>query len=349
MITRILYDEEATAYDAVMTHPIQTWAWGDFLKTQGHIVYRLGVFDESKLVSGYSINFHLIPHTKYTIGVLQRGPAIDADMLANIKNIGQKENAIFIKIEPDLIAKHVDPEGRTTDINPLPEFNDLVISPKVAFFPHSYIIDLTKSQDQLLADMHSKTRYNIRVANRHNVEVVEDNTDAGFKKYLDLLWQTTRRQGFYLHSKAYHQKLWQTMKKTGLIHILLTTYQGKLLTAMMFFAIKDRFFYPYGASSDKHRNVMASTLTMWQATLLGKKLACTTFDMWGCLGPNAKASENGFGFHKFKQGFGGQLVQFVGTYDYVLNPNFYKIYNLVDKFRWKILRAKALFSKASVY
>jgi len=349
MITRILYNEEATVYDTVITHPVQTWAWGDFLKTQGHTVYRLGVFDKSKLVSGYTINFHRLPHTKYTIGVLQRGPAINVDMLSNIKNIGQKENAIFIKIEPDVIAKQIDTDGKTTDINPLPEFNDLVISPKVAFFPHSYIIDLTKSEDQLLADMHPKTRYNIKVANRHSVEVVEDNTDAGFQKYLDLLWRTTKRQGFYLHTKSYHQQLWQTLKKTGLIHILLATYQGKLLTAMMFFAIKDRFFYPYGASSNQHRNVMASTLTMWQAVLLGQKLDCTSFDMWGSLGPNAKASQNGYGFHRFKQGFGGQLVQFVGTYDYVLNPNFYKIYNLVDKLRWKILRAKTLFSKASVY
>lgn len=343
MITRILYDKEAKDYDSVISHPIQTWAWGKFLKSQGHTVYRLGTFDKNKLVSGYSLNFHHIPHTKYTIGVLQRGPKIDADMLANIKNIGQKENAIFIKIEPDVIAKNIDPDGNATNINPLPDFDDLVVSPKVAFFPHSFIVDLTQSEDQILANMHSKTRYNIKVANKHNVELKEQTDDKGFSQYLDLLWLTTKRQGFYLHSRTYHQKLWQTLKDTGMVHILLATYQGELLTAMMFFSIKDKFFYPYGASSTKHRNVMASTLTMWEAIRLGKKLNCTTFDMWGSLGPNAKQSENGYGFHKFKQGFGGQLVQFVGTYDYVLKPNLYKLYNLVDKYRWKLLRLKAMF------
>ena len=341
MITRILYDEEATLYDSVVTHPIQTWSWGKFLKTQGHTVYRLGVFNKNKLISAYSLNFHQVPHTKYTVGVLQRGPKVDTEMLTNIKNIGQKENAIFIKIEPDLIAKNIDPDGGESNINSLPDFDNLVVSPKVAFFPHSFVIDLSQSEDQLLANMHTKTRYNIRVANRHNVVVSEKTDDQGFSDYLDLLWSTTKRQGFYLHSKSYHQKLWKTLKKTGMVHILLATYQGKILTTMMFFSIKDRFFYPYGASLNQNRNVMASTLTMWEAVRLGKKLGCTNFDMWGSLGPNAKVSENGYGFHKFKQGFGGQLVQFVGTYDYVLNQNLYKIYNLVDKYRWKLLRIKA--------
>lgn len=346
MITRILYDQEASQYDSVITHPIQTWAWGEFLKTQGHTVYRLGVFDKNKLVSAYSLNFHLIPHTKYTIGVLQRGPKIDSEMLTNIKNIGQKENAVFIKIEPDVIAKNIDADGRFKEINPLPDFDNLVISPKVAFFPHSFVVDLSLSEDQLLSNMHSKTRYNIKVANRHNVVVSEKTDDDGFSQYLDLLWLTTKRQGFYLHSKLYHQKLWKTLKDTGMLHILLATYQGKLLTAMMFFVVKDRFFYPYGASSDKNRNVMASTLTMWEAIKLGKKLACTSFDMWGSLGPDAKPSQNGYGFHRFKQGFGGQLVQFVGTHDYVLNPRLYKLYNLVDKYRWKLLRLKASFFRS---
>jgi len=63
--------------------------------------------------------------------------------------------------------------------------------------------------------------------------------------------------------------------------------------------------------------------------------------MWGCLGPNAQEGENGFGFHRFKQGFGGQMLEYVGTYDFVINPNLYKIYNLVDKLRWTFLRLKA--------
>ena len=165
--------------------------------------------------------------------------------------------------------------------------------------------------------------------------------DQGFEIYLKLLFDTTRRQGFYLHSEKYHRDLWKTLKKTGMVHIMLAQFEGQTLSAFMLFAYKDRLFYPYGSSSDEHREVMASTLLMWESIKLGKSLGCKSFDMWGSLGPNAKESENGYGFHRFKQGFGGQLVQFVGTYDLVINQPYYQIYNLVDKYRWKFLRFKA--------
>ncbi|MBP6989456.1 peptidoglycan bridge formation glycyltransferase FemA/FemB family protein, partial [Candidatus Shapirobacteria bacterium] len=73
----------------------------------------------------------------------------------------------------------------------------------------------------------------------------------------------------------------------------------------------------------------------------GQTLGLKKFDTWGCLGPDAREGENGYGFHRFKQGYGGNLVQFVGTYDLIINSQLYQLYNSVDKFRWKLLRLKA--------
>ena len=341
MITRILYNEEKDQYNAVVTHPLQSWDWGDFLSTQGHKVYRLGVFENKKITHGYTINFHTIPNIGLKVGVFQRGPKLDQEMLTNIAKIARDENAIFVKIEPEVVQKTYDDFENVSSNNISMDFPNLVVSPKVAFYPHSYVMDLKKSEDQLLEKMHSKTRYNIKVANRHNVQIVEMTNDQGFEIYLKLLFDTTRRQGFYLHSEKYHRDLWKTLKKTGMVHIMLAQFEGQTLSAFMLFAYKDRLFYPYGSSSDEHREVMASTLLMWESIKLGKSLGCKSFDMWGSLGPNAKESENGYGFHRFKQGFGGQLVQFVGTYDLVINQPYYQIYNLVDKYRWKFLRFKA--------
>jgi lipid II:glycine glycyltransferase (peptidoglycan interpeptide bridge formation enzyme) len=80
---------------------------------------------------------------------------------------------------------------------------------------------------------------------------------------------------------------------------------------------------------------------MWEVIKFGKSLGLKTFDMWGSLGPDAKETDQGYGFTRFKQGYGGQLVQFTGTYDLVVNSDLYKIYNLIDKYRWKLLRLKA--------
>lgn len=341
MITRVLYPEEKNIYNSVIKHPVQTWEWGDFQISQGHTVHRLGVFDNNKMVSAYSVSFHKIPRTNYSIGTILRGPKIDEDMLTNVKKLASDEKAIFVKFEPDQYQKTFDANNNPATVNQLPNFSGLVISPKVAFYPYSHIVDLNKSEDELLASMHSKTRYNIRVANRYGVEVVEKSDDAGFKIYLDLLFETTKRQGFYLHSQKYHQDLWKILKPTDMAHVFLSQYQGQTLSAFMIFTLKDKLFYPYGASKFEHKEVMAQNLLMWEVIRFGKSKNLKYFDMWGSLGPDAKESEQGYGFHRFKQGYGGQLVQFVGTYDLVVNPQLYQIYNLVDKYRWKLLRLKA--------
>ncbi len=90
MITRILYNEEKEAYSRVITHPIQTWEWGEFQELEGHKVYRLGIFDQQKLISGYTLSFHKIPHTDFSIGTLLRGPKINKDMIENIGKISMK-------------------------------------------------------------------------------------------------------------------------------------------------------------------------------------------------------------------------------------------------------------------
>lgn len=335
MSVKLLSDKDQKKYNSVIIHPVQTWEWGEFQKSQGHTIFRFGVFDsKDKIQTAFTVSFHTIPKTKYSIGTILRGPKITPEILKAVKKVSQDQNAIFVKFEPDVSKSDA-------SMN----FSNLVVSPKVAFYPHTFKVDLTKSEEKLLADMHSKTRYNIKIANRYGVEVKEMTNDKGFEIYLKLLFDTTKRQGFYLHTLKYHRDLWKILKTTDIPHIMLASYQGKVLSSFMLFKLKDQLFYPYGASLDIHREVMAPTLLMWESIKLGQKLKCRTFDMWGCLGPDAKEGENGYGFHRFKQGFNGNPYEYVGTYDYVINHTLYKVYNLVDKMRWKLLRLKAKITK----
>ncbi len=331
MSIKLLTDKDQKNYDSVIIHPVQTWAWGEFQKSQGHSIFRYGVYGgKGNVKTAFTISFHTIPKTRYSIGTILRGPKITEEILKVVKKVSQEQNAIFVKFEPDISKTEA-------SMN----FPELMVSPKVAFYPHTFKVDLTKPEEKLLSDMHSKTRYNIKIANRYGVEVKEMTNALGFEIYLKLLFDTTKRQGFYLHTLKYHRDLWKILKNTDIPHIMLASYQGKVLSAFMLFKLKDQLFYPYGASLDTNREVMAPTLLMWESIKLGQKLKCRTFDMWGCLGPDAKEGDNGFGFHRFKQGFNGQTYEYVGTYDYVINPTLYKLYNLVDKLRWKLLHLKA--------
>ena len=199
----------------------------------------------------------------------------------------------------------------------------------------------------------------IRVAEKHGVRVQEDHSHDAFERYWELTNETTRRQKFYAHTKKYHELQWevfnqQRTKKTGhrpeddqplaekidalTSHLLTARYEGKILTTMLFFVFKDTLYYPYGASSGEARNTMHSVLTMWEGIKFGKKLGLKKFDMWGSLSENPDQSDPWYGFHRFKQGYGPELVEFVGSYDLVLNSLAYQGYKVADKLRWMYLK-----------
>ena len=93
----------------------------------------------------------------------------------------------------------------------------------------------------------------------------------------------------------------------------------------------DTLYYPYGGSSKSHPEVMANNLVAWEAIKLGKKLGLKNFDMWGALGPNASPKDPWYGFHRFKNGYGGKLVEYIGTYDLVFDWPIYIMFTIIDK------------------
>ena len=197
--------------------------------------------------------------------------------------------------------------------------------------------------------MHQKSRYNIKIAQKKGVEVKEDNSDKTFEEYLRLTKETTQRQNFYAHSEKYHRLMWETLREPKgklsdnnrlTAHLFKAIYKNEILVAWIVFVYKDTIYYPYGASSDNHREVMASNLMMWEVIKWAKKIGLKKFDMWGALGPNPDPKDPWFGFHRFKQGYGGRLVEFIGSYDLVLDKKLYLIFKLLNKLRWLYLKLK---------
>lgn len=298
------------------THPLQSWEWGEFREAWGNKVIRL---------SNFQIIFSKIPFTPFTIGTVIRGPKITKKDIAEVKEIAKSQNAVFVKFEPNILYD----EKLENEIK---SFG--LIKGRRLFTPTSFWIDLTKSEEELLKSFHPKTRYNIRLAEREGVDVSEDNSDKAFEKYLQLTNETSKRQGFYAHTEKYHRLMWKYLKPSSITHLLTAKYKGEIITTWILFAFKNFLYYPYGASTDKYKNVMANNLMMWEAIKLGKKLNLKTFDLWG--------REEGKGFTKFKEGYNPKVVTFIGTWD--LPTSFlYRPYRLAEGLRWKILR---LISKA---
>lgn len=310
-------------------HPLQSEGWGKFREKTGVRVIR---------VETLQLTIHPIPHTKYTIGYVPKGLDINKKILDELLTIGNKENCIFIQLEPNIEKKD----------NQKYNFKNLVTSSRPLLTKYTFVLDLTKSEDELLKNMHPKTRYNIKLAEKKGVKIIEDNSDKAFKEYLRLTKETTQRQKFYAHSEKYHKLMWETLRQTQDTinfdklseHLLTATYNGQVLVTWIVFVLGDTLYYPYGASSSEHRDVMASNLMMWEAIKFGKKLGLKKFDMWGALEPNPNNKDPFYGFHKFKEGYGARHVEFVGSYDYILNKKLYFIYNVLNNIRWIILKLK---------
>lgn len=339
-------------YNAVVNHPLQSFEWGEFRIATGVQVIRRALEKNGKITDGFSLTIHKIPGLPYNIGYLPKGNTPTKELLGELQKIGKREKCVYIQLEPNVI-QNSDFSAQSLIMNS--EFK-IINSFHPLFTRYTFILDLTPSEDELLRKMHSKTRYNIRVAQKNGVYVEEDNLEKGFEEYMNLTRQTTSRQGFYAHTPIYHKTQWKVLSKKPnnqsqiannrlqyhLLHAKYKDSNGKIhtLTTWVLFVYGDTLYYPYGASSSLFRNIMASNLMCWEAIKFGKKNNLKKFDMWGALGPNPNTKDPWYGFHRFKEGYGGQLTEFVGSYDLVIDPLMYQIVKLADKARWMYLRIK---------
>jgi lipid II:glycine glycyltransferase (peptidoglycan interpeptide bridge formation enzyme) len=331
--------QQKKAYNKVVTHPLQTYEWGEFRSATGITVVRRIITEQNSIVDGFSLTIHPIPKTPWTIGYLPKGSRPTKKVLNELQKIGKQYHCIFIQLEPNI-------PNSSSEQQSLKKLG-LRMSAHPLFTKYTFVLDLTPSEDEIFKKLHGKTRYNIKIAQRHSVTISEKETPEAFETYLQLTAQTTKRQNFYAHTPNYHTTQWDILSHTAAApytsltsHLLLANYNKKTLAAWILFVFKDTLYYPYGASSNEHRETMSSNLIMWEAIKFGKKLGLKKFDMWGALGPDPDPTDSWFGFHRFKQGYRPDHVEFVGSFDLVLNPVLYRVYSVADKIRWLILQLK---------
>ncbi|MBI2484666.1 peptidoglycan bridge formation glycyltransferase FemA/FemB family protein [Candidatus Uhrbacteria bacterium] len=215
--------------------------------------------------------------------------------------------ALFIRFEPTKDGDY-SWATRTVDVNP----------------KETLVLDLTKSEDDLLAAMHPKTRYNIRLAQRKGA-VVRALVSSEFDVAWKVFEETARRDHFRLHAKAHYQHFLETLS-AKLIGVF---SEGQLLAAHLMVDAYGTRTYLHGASSSLHREVMAPYLLHWQEIKEAKDAGLTCYDFWGV--SNTKPAWAGI--TRFKRGFSGKEISYPGTFDYYRSPWSYKAYTFLRALR----------------
>lgn len=306
-------------------HLTQSELWGEFKSKFGTQAIRVGDIQFTK---------HKIPFIPYYVGYAPRvNFSIQKFSWKELKSVAKREKIILIRFDVPNITSDEAKKGKIVSL--LKEVKaHCKKSSKSTFAPWNVLLDISKPDEELIASFSQKTRYNIRLASRKGAVVKEESDNKGFETFYKLLEQTSKRQKYFIHPKKYYKDLFEIYSKKDMAHILICRYKNEPLVAWMLFNYQKTLYYPYGGSSDEHRNVMGSNLIAWEAIRLGKALNCEIFDMWGAT--NDK-NDPWWGFTRFKIGYGGELVHYIDSYDFVINKPLNLIFNTSYTFFWKII------------
>jgi len=296
---------------------LQSWEYGEFLSSIGRDIVRFQVEKEGNLFTNIQaikstfaghIAYLYIPHIKIK----------EREDLTTFLEQAKKDSYAFVRIEPcDEISTKNFTANHTQNLQP----------------QHTLTLDLRKIEEELLADMYKKTRYNIRLAEKKGVEIRKEK-NVGI--YWNLHTETTRRQKFVTHSKNYIHSL----LKTDMTEQYTAYLEDEPLASAIILRSGHTATYFFGASADKHRKVMAPYLLHWKIVQNAKKDGCTSYDFWGFAPPAEEGSESAQCFHthcwqknhylsgvsRFKAGFGGSVTSHPNAQDIVLNPLKYNLY-----------------------
>ena len=202
--------------------------------------------------------------------------------------------------------------------------------------PDTTLIDLTKSEDELLSAMRSKWRYNIRLAQKKGVVVrayrartdKADNSslDSDASRALDIFYElyktTASRDGIAIHAKKYYEDLFALSaahKDAPLITVYIASHEGENLASIITLFSKSEAVYLYGASSNAKRNLMPAYLLQWTAICDAKSYGSAVYDFYG-MPPSEDKNHPMYGLYLFKTGFGGRIVHRPGSLDFPLSP-----------------------------
>lgn len=198
----------------------------------------------------------------------------------------------------------------------------------------TFILNLEQSEEQILENMHKKTRYNISLAEKKGVVIERAGVDA-MAKWYDIYKETAKRDGIAIHSLDYYQKFFMVSGERAInpqARLYLATHDGDLLAGIITLFYGDTATYVYGASSNIKRNLMANYALQWRAIVDAKNANCIEYDFFGCP-PKSDENHPMYGLFQFKSGFGGKLVHRLGAYDYSYNPILYSLYCVLENYR----------------
>ena len=291
---------------------LQSTSWEKFLKDEGDEVYRL----EGQNYSALCVLKHT-PMGNYLM--LPYGPNIESGKdlktaLKEVQKLAEEKGAIFIRIEPTVALTE-----KTIAANNLKKVKN--VDPQ-----STVVLDLTKSEDEILAGFDKKKRQYYRNYINKGITIRQSDKPEEIEIMFKFYEGLTEKRGFSLHEKSYMtNQLKQDFAKLYVIEL-----EGEPIGASLIYDYEDTRYYAYAAYSEQHKNNHTNDILLGKMIFDAKADGKTTFDFWGAT-TSEDPNDPWYGFTKYKLSFGGEIKTYAGTYDIILNKTKYNLYTALRK------------------
>ncbi|NLV36082.1 MAG: peptidoglycan bridge formation glycyltransferase FemA/FemB family protein [Clostridiaceae bacterium] len=303
--------------------------------------------EDGRIKGSISLLIRKIPILPFTMMYAPRGPVCDShdaqtlkELLEKCKRLAKKYRSYALKMDPDIEIEDRQFEQIVKDLGfkvsrGLENYEG--IQPRFVFR-----LDLRgKTEDELLMDFHHKVRYNIRLAERKGV-VVKVGGREEVAAFYEMIVETGVRDNFVVRSKEYYEKVFDCLAPEHL-RVFIAYHDDKPIAGTIAILYGNKCWYLYGASRNEHRNLMPNYLLQWNMIRWALESGVDIYDFRGVPGDGDENNPM-YGLYKFKVGFKGKFVEFVGMLDYVFNPfvNFLaeKCITAFREFRRKVYKRK---------
>jgi len=309
---------------------LQTSAWGKVYEIDGKETFYRGIEKDGKLVASALIILKPAKRGRYL--EIPGGPLLDWDkdrealefFISEIRKLAEEHNCVFVRMRPNIYD--------TPEHLQLVREIGLIKSPMHLHAEHTVMIDLTKTEDELLADMRRQTRYDVRRSAKLGIVIEWANDEKAFDDFYDIQLQTAERQGFIPSTRQFIQA--QRVAFGDNARIYTASLDGDELAKGLILLQKPEAIYHEAASTDAGRKLPGAHALQWQIIKDAKEMGLKRYNLFGIAPPNSPYHRYA-GVTTFKCGFGGEQVTFLPAHDLPVKKLHYEAVHALEELRKK--------------
>lgn len=311
---------------------LHSWQWGEFHLSRGKTVVRRGVFDGDKLIGVYEGEVETARRGRHI--TVAGGPIVDwtdkpaaEALVADMREQGRKYHCAFVRVRPQL--------EKTDESMRLFRELGLHAAPMYLSVELAGVLDLEKSEDELLKNMRQRLRRALRKAEKNGITIEKSTDPARMKEFYDIQLQTAGRHHFIAFSEDFLTKQFAAFAEDNSAVLYTARYNGEVLAQNFMIFYGNEASYHYGVSTELGTKLSGAPLLHMQAMRDARERGIKRYNFWGIVDED-NTKHRFYGVSVFKRGFGVDELRYVPAHDLILNPAKYAIDWTVETIRRKV-------------